>query len=240
LAAEHDNARGQFLLAEMLDRPASGRTNLAETLKWYRRAVDQGHTEAQYKLAGIYASGDGEPRNEDDIPQRLYELAAEQSHTEACQQLSGRFHEGYAVPRDYVKAAYWTRRQYVLEMESVNRGKLSFFDEQRYLDPLGRLLQTKDPGNNPGDTLWRQIVQLFCLAVDRQDAEARVAIAQAYLSGRGVPVDTVEAYAWLSVAGRSGQAQELTASVKARLSKEDLKRAVDRASKLIDPVKMPK
>ena len=37
--------------------------NDAEAVKWYRKAADQGHAQAQYNLGVMYYNGDGVPEN---------------------------------------------------------------------------------------------------------------------------------------------------------------------------------
>ena len=78
----------------------------AEALRWYRRAVDQGHAAAQFNLGFMYANGVGVPQ--DDVEAvRLYRLAAEQGNASAQFNLGGMYAVGRGVPQDYVQAHMW-------------------------------------------------------------------------------------------------------------------------------------
>jgi TPR repeat protein len=79
----------------------------AEAAKWYRKAADQGHAEAQYQLGDLYYStvngGEAEAA-------KWYRKAADQGHAEAQYQLGDFYAEGTGVAKDEVEAIKWFRK----------------------------------------------------------------------------------------------------------------------------------
>jgi TPR repeat protein len=69
----------------------------------YRKAAEQGHAEAQFKLGAMYFSGDGVPRD-DAGAVKWYRMAAEQGHAEAQADLDFMLENGLAVPQDDAEA----------------------------------------------------------------------------------------------------------------------------------------
>jgi hypothetical protein len=56
--------------------------NIAESMKWYRRAAEQGVAAAQHNLAELYANGEGVPKNDAEA-YFWWNLAAAQGHEKA-------------------------------------------------------------------------------------------------------------------------------------------------------------
>ena len=61
--------------------------NVAEAVRLFKLAAEQGHAQAQYDLAGMYERGIGGLAIDLDEAARLYQLAAEQDHVEAQSKL---------------------------------------------------------------------------------------------------------------------------------------------------------
>jgi len=86
--------------------------HLGEAWEWYRKAADQGHAAAQFKLgfichveAGMY----GDPTYDSEaIP--WFRLAAEQGYAEAQLTLGIMYAHGQGIPQDYVQAHMWFDR----------------------------------------------------------------------------------------------------------------------------------
>jgi hypothetical protein len=64
LTAIDGDADAQFELAGLYARGDVVEQNLAEAVKWYRKAAEQGHDSAQYKLGLAYQKGKGVPKSE--------------------------------------------------------------------------------------------------------------------------------------------------------------------------------
>jgi TPR repeat protein len=80
--------------------------NEAEAVKWFRRAAEQGHREAQFVLA--YACEEGIGISTDaKLAVEWYRKAAEQGHRSA-QRTIGVYHlHGDLLPKDAKEAAHW-------------------------------------------------------------------------------------------------------------------------------------
>lgn len=80
--------------------------NPAEALKWYRKAAEQGHIEAQYEVAMMLGAGKGV--SEDDVEAaKWFTKAANGGESYAQGRLAWMYFEGRGVPRDLVQAYRW-------------------------------------------------------------------------------------------------------------------------------------
>ncbi len=77
--------------------------------KWFKKAAEQGHTEAQYELALMYDMGEGV---EYDFQKSFYwfEKAAQQGHSAAQYELALIYDVGDGVEKDFQKAFYWFKK----------------------------------------------------------------------------------------------------------------------------------
>jgi TPR repeat protein len=78
----------------------------AQAVTWYRRAAEQGVSEAQTNLGVMYENGEGVPQ---DYAQAVtwYKRAADQGHAGAQYNLGVRYAQGQGVPKDYIIAHMW-------------------------------------------------------------------------------------------------------------------------------------
>jgi hypothetical protein len=76
---------------------------------WFRKAAEQGLSDAQYNLADAYYFGEGVPI--DYVQSVLWDRkAAEQGDAGAQASLGGSYQIGQGVPQDYSQAAIWYRK----------------------------------------------------------------------------------------------------------------------------------
>ena len=75
-------------------------------MRWYRLAAEQGHPEAQFRIAAMYHSGRGVPKDYDEAA-RWVRLAAEQGHVVAQYGLGDMYDQGQGVAEDAVNAYAW-------------------------------------------------------------------------------------------------------------------------------------
>jgi len=80
-----------------------------ESAKWYRKAADQGHAEAQSSLGVLYGYGWGVPQDLAESA-KWWRKAAEQGDPNAQNRLGEKYAEGEGVPKDYVEAVKWYRK----------------------------------------------------------------------------------------------------------------------------------
>jgi TPR repeat protein len=79
--------------------------DLAEAMKWFRRAADQGHREAQYSLSFLLENY-GVPKNPAEVVKWLRK-AADQGHPLAQENLAVKYYHGEGVEKDFAEAAKW-------------------------------------------------------------------------------------------------------------------------------------
>ncbi len=73
---------------------------------WYRMAADKGHPEAQFSLAGLYATGKGVKRDEEQAA-RWVSASAIQGYAPAQENLGQRYATGNGVTQDDKRAYFW-------------------------------------------------------------------------------------------------------------------------------------
>jgi TPR repeat protein len=102
--AETGDVAAQYRIAILL---ADGK-DLTEAARYYKLAADQGHHEAQARLAMLVCNGLGVPKNADDCI-RLYKLAADGGVTQAQVNLAARYLSGDGTPTNHAEAVRLAR-----------------------------------------------------------------------------------------------------------------------------------
>jgi len=80
-----------------------------EALKWYRKAAEQGHADAQFKLGVCYSNGYNVAKDYKEAA-KWFRKAAEQGQADAQDALGVYYLFGYGVAKDYKEAAKWFRK----------------------------------------------------------------------------------------------------------------------------------
>ena len=106
-AAEAGSPEAQARLGFLLDHAEDNDA----AVRWYRAAAAQDYPPGVAGLAGMYAKGEGVPR--DPVQAReLFEQAAEAGHLPSVRVLIAAYENGgLDVERDEAKLAYWKARQ---------------------------------------------------------------------------------------------------------------------------------
>ena len=81
----------------------------AEAAKWYRKAAEQGHLDAQTNLGFCYANGKGVAKDEIEAV-KWYRKAAEQGHSVAQYNLGNSYYFGRGVAKDINEAVKWYQK----------------------------------------------------------------------------------------------------------------------------------
>ena len=102
-----------FMGSESVDSKSQlSATNPWLAVKWFRKAAEQGHVDAQYEFAELCA--DGFFSDDDDMcdaeAEKWYREAAEQGHVDAQFKLGECYSYGRGVTEDKSEAAKWYRR----------------------------------------------------------------------------------------------------------------------------------
>lgn len=83
---------------------------MAEAIKWYQKAAEQGSADAQYKLGVCYEKGEGVEKDAVEAA-KWYQEAAEQGNKYAQYNLAALYEKGQdALEMDKEKALKWYRK----------------------------------------------------------------------------------------------------------------------------------
>ena len=90
-----------------------------KAVKWYQKAAEQGHTDAQYNLALCYKNGIGVEKDEQKAVE-WYQKAAEQRDAWAQYNLALCCMNGTGVEKNEQKAVEWYKKQLNKNMPVLN------------------------------------------------------------------------------------------------------------------------
>ena len=155
---------------------------------WFRKAAEQGHAEAQYRLAEMYAGGEGVGFS---LKQALkwFRRAAEQGNAAAQYKMGILCMEGETRPPDMAQAMEWFRKA----AEQGNAGAQCDLGVM-YAEGMGV----------PRDDA--QAMEWFRKAAEQGSAEAQYNLGVMYAGGEGVPPDMAQALKWFRKAAEQGNA----------------------------------
>jgi len=189
--ARNGDPQAELAIGLWLERGLFGaKTNVAEAVKWYRRAADQGFAQAQVQLGYSYCAGRGVPKDQE-AAARWYRKAADQGNCEGQLMLAAAFNEGSGVPKDYEEAAKWYRKAADQDddpgapIAQVELGKCYYRGEG----------VTQD---------FAEAARWFRRGADQGDKSAQERLAVCYSRGEGVIKDYVQAYKWFNLASAHG------------------------------------
>ena len=180
---------------------------------WYRKAADQGHREAQYKVGYLHYI-----REEDQEALSWFLRAAEKGSPYAALRLGEIYYKGYGISKNYFEAVRW-----FFQAAKLGDSLATAFLGTMYRD--GKGFARHDPGT---EEWFRYAAELgnrwsgFALTFTgdglegsveflRKAAEAGLLQAQYYLGfryerGMGVPQDYEEAAKWYRAVAEGGRA----------------------------------
>jgi TPR repeat protein len=107
--AEVGNAAAQVQLGDAYDIGAGVKKDVAEAIKWYRKAAEQGDAEGEYSIGGKYDSGDGLSQDYTEAL-KWYLKAAEQGHSTAQYNVGVLYYRALGTHQDLAEAARWWRK----------------------------------------------------------------------------------------------------------------------------------
>jgi len=159
-----------------------------QAAEWYRRAAEQGHTDALFSLGVIYENGTGVPQ---DYRQAVewHRRAAELGHARAQNSLGFKYDKGRGVPQDAEEAARWYRK-------SAQQGNVTAQHN------LGLCYD-----NGQGVTQdYTQAFEWYSKAAQQGYAGSQNNLGLLYENGRSVPQDYKLAAQWYREAAQQGDA----------------------------------
>lgn len=196
-----------------------------EATKWFRKAAEQGHAEARYKLGKIYEDGRGVQQDSKKAIE-WYRKAADRGLSGAQYTLGLRYEDGRGIEQNNRKAVEWYRKAaeqhsigapYKLgEMYEYGKGveqndeeavKWYFRASKHDTDTGGRkkLSEMYETGRGigPGD---EEAFKWYSDAAKWGSPDAQFILGIMYANGRGVPQNDGEAVKWLQKAAQQRDA----------------------------------
>jgi TPR repeat protein len=205
------------------------RSDYATAFTKFKASAEQGNIEAQYKLGGMFADGEGVGR---DFKQAAFwtTKAATQGHAGAQFNLGNMYSQGRGVPQDYKQAASWYEKAAAQGYASaqLNLGLIYFRGDGVARD-------------------YKQAVAWLEKAAAQGHAGAQNQLGNMYSQGQGVAVNYVEAHKWwsLAIAGNQTTASFFLAARKNRetverlMTREQIAEAQRRAGEWVVKVRAP-
>lgn len=216
--AERGDASAQFKLAVKLhdlDRSKASEEERKVAFIWYKKAADQGHTEAEF-CTGIcyyYRLGvDGDPS----AAARYLKKAANKNHAWAQVKIAECYASGYGVPKDEKQAFEWLSR-------AAKQENLSAIYKISTMHNRGEGVET----DHVKSTTWLRKGAML------GSAECLYDLGLSYEYGTGVSKDEVEAYACYNIAAITiEQARHSLEAIEKKLTTEARLRGQQRSREL--------
>ena len=210
LSADQDWAGGQYHLGLLYLKGTFVELDEERGLELVRAAADKGIDEAVRDLAGLYAQGIGEPRNENDTPMKLLE------RDHAWEDLMTRYEFGLGTAPDLVVASACYCKMILSDTRSFSSdglaglaefkprhhiwgNRVSSVTDRHGLNIYGPPI---DSNGLPDDDLAR-VLSLYLKSAKGDGGSARQ-LAGFYLNGNHAPKSAPKAWAWLTIAVQYG------------------------------------
>ncbi len=233
-AAEQNLPGAKLKMAEYLLQGKVVEQDEERGLDLVRAVADQNFAPAVQQLAGLYASGIGEPRGPQDQPlpllkrvTQLQEPGEDWGSQWAYEAIVFRYQYGLGTERDLIATAQWYCRGalagvefFSLEENPKDRSRLRV-SESIVGTPDSRGWISMIRPEQESDDLLR-VLRLYLRVAKANDAAAAMQFGERYLAGRDSPSDPVKAWAWFKVAAEKGapEASARILAAEARLSSE--------------------
>jgi TPR repeat protein len=162
--------------------------NYKEAVKWYLKAAEQGHTQAQTNLGVLYSKGRWVERDYKEAV-RWYRKAAGQGYARAQTNLGVMYEKGQGVEQDYEEAVRWYRKA----------------AEQTYAHAQFNLGLMYSNGQGVEQD-YDEAVRWYRRAAEQGHAQAQNSLGLRYEKGQGVEQDYKEAVGWYRKAAEQGHA----------------------------------
>ena len=161
--------------------------NYAEAVKWFRKAAERGHADAQIRLGECYYYGWGTSLDRIEAA-KWFRKAAERGHADAQYKLGDCYANGQGVSQDRAEAAKWLRR-------AAEQGNASAQYDLAFYYYNGWEV-SKDYAE--AAKWWRK-------AAEQGDGDAQVLLGRCYYEGGyGLSKDYAEAVKWYRKAAEQG------------------------------------
>ena len=184
-----------------------------------KEAAQSGDPEAQEQLGIMYSNGEGVPKDQEKAA-LWFTKAAKQGRILAQWRIGSMYYSGVGVHRDYRKAVDWLTKA-AEKGDGVSQGLLgtillgeSFF--------MSRYTPLEGAPRNP-----KKAMEWTTKAAMQGHSSAQSELGRRYRYGKGVPIDYVQAYAWMHLAHSKDSASAKTGlpQLRRELSPQQIERA---------------
>jgi len=170
-----------------------------EKVHEYRKAAEQGDSDAQSHLGMSYFTGKGVPKKDEAEAVRWFRKAAKQGNPDAQTNLGMSYFTGKGLPKkDEVEAVRWFRKA-----AEQGDARAQFILGFSYSRGMGVQQNTE------------KAVSWYRKAAEQGEAKAQFFLGVSYFQGKGVQQDTEKATRWYRKAAKQGdlQAQKALSSL---------------------------
>lgn len=183
-------------------KPTPDNAALTEEVQWFQQAAQQGHAEAQYTLAWMYAQGKGVSQ---DLQQaaKLFRRAALKGYAEAQYHLGRMYIQGIGVPQNFTQAAHWFVKAAMQGHTAARQARVNLYlkiAEQGDVQAQYLLWEM----STQGETQITQPLQWLEKSAQRGYVKAQYALASLYEQGNNVSRDFTKATYWYKQAIKQG------------------------------------
>lgn len=198
--------------------------DVSKGIEYLQMAADKGDPGAQYRLARLYATGDGDPPNTADAPLALLRKASRAGWGVALEALADCYRTGQGVPRDYVRASRYYQMARDADARGIGQGRSQaaavFKLLNQDLEPYRAQVTERSPSPSSGGGFsigsmpspaaagefynFAKVLGTYLRATEQTNASAMSQIGEWYSAGRFVPKDNVEAFRWFDRAAQAG------------------------------------
>ena len=202
------NTEAQFSLGDLYEKGIGVQKNEIEATKWYRKAAEQGHADAQERLGSMCY-------NDKEEAFKWYREAAKQGHAEAQERLGLMY--AVEASRYPEQASKWYRKAFKWYREAAEQGEAEAQYELGFMYEFGRGV----PEDKQQASKWyRKAFKWYREAAEQGEAEAQYKLGSMYEFGKGVPEDKQQASKWYRKAAEQGHTRAKRTKNELRLMEE--------------------
>jgi TPR repeat protein len=190
LQTQYQQQAQQLTLQDMFDAgwKKHKERDFSAAFALWRRAAEQGFTDAQNILGAMYGLGRGVPQD-DKQSVYWYRKAAEQGDASAQRMLGLLYGQGKGVPQDFNQAVFWSRKAAEQGFAPAQYALGVFYDQGKGV---------------PQD--FKQAAFWYGKATEQGHASSQFNLGAMYAKGEGVPQDFKQAAFWYRKAAEQGDA----------------------------------
>ncbi|MCX6975385.1 MAG: tetratricopeptide repeat protein [Verrucomicrobia bacterium] len=217
--AEAGDVGAQYEMGQIYDQGLKVQMNEELAFKWYLKAAQQGHMEAQFTVGGFFFYGRGGQVRDQSLAVEWYKAAAQRDHAKAQFEMGRCFWRGLGVEKNEGEAIGWLEKaasqgmsgamfslsQIYLKgdpsLRDASKAIKWYMETARAGDPYAQFLVGECYASGEGmEKNLPEAKRWYQKAAEMDFKEAQVNLGECYANGYGVEPDILEAYAWYTIA----------------------------------------